>query len=293
MNNYFKYLPTSIEDESWGLHVLSAGCNRINKEASYPSPGHPAHHFFSWSKGRILDEYQLIYITKGEGCFESISCPEQSVKEGTAMVLFPGEWHRFKPSVNKGWDEYWVAFKGVVIDNIAQNFFSRDNAILDIGLQETIIQLFAGIIEKTKEEKTGYQPLIAGIVMHLLGEIHSFTKQQHFPPEDITATVIRKAGIIIRTNIDNNLSMEQVAEELNVSYAWFRKAFKNYTGIAPHKYLVQLRIEKAKLLLSDQSVSIKDVAAQLNFESAFYFSRLFKEKTGVSPETFRKNLSAE
>jgi AraC-like DNA-binding protein len=84
--------------------------------------------------------------------------------------------------------------------------------------------------------------------------------------------------------------MEKVAEELNVSYAWFRKAFKNYTGIAPHQYLLQLRIEKARVLLSDPSLSIKEIAARLNFESAFYFSRLFKEKMGVGPEQYRKNL---
>ncbi|HTE27690.1 AraC family transcriptional regulator [Flavitalea sp.] len=290
MINYFKYLPTSSEDESWGLHVLNAGCNRINKNVCYPSPDHPAHHYFNWSKGRVLDEYQIIYISKGEGSFESIKCPEQPVKEGSIILLFPGEWHRFKPGTTTGWDEYWVGFKGTIIDNIAPNFFSKENAVLEVGLHEIIVQLFDEIIEKTKEERTGYQPLIAGIVMHLLGEIHSFNKQQQFPGEDITASVIKKAGIIFRTNVESDLSMEQVAEQLNVSYAWFRKAFKNYTGIAPHKYLLQLKIEKAKLLLSDQSISIKDVAFRLNFESAFYFSRLFKEKTGVSPELYRKNL---
>jgi AraC-like DNA-binding protein len=291
MINYFKYLPTSSEDESWGLHVLNAGCNRIDKNDCYPASDHPAHHYFNWSKGRVLDEYQIIYISKGEGRFESINCPEQSVSEGSVILLFPGEWHRFRPVISTGWNEYWVGFKGTIIDNIAPNFFPKDNAVLDVGLHEIIIQLFTEIIEKTREEKTGYQPLIAGIVMHLLGEVHSFNKQQHFSGEDITASVIKKAGIIFRTNVESDLSMEQVAEQLKVSYAWFRKAFKTYTGIAPHKYLLQLKIEKAKLLLSDQAISIKDVAFRLNFESAFYFSRLFKEKTGLSPEQYRKKLN--
>jgi len=292
MLNYFKYLPTSSEDESWGLHVLNTGCNRINRNVCYPARDHPAHHYFNWYKGRVLDEYQIIYITKGEGTFESIKCAQQMVKEGSVILLFPGEWHRFKPNTDTGWDEFWVGFKGTIIENIAQNFFSKENAVLDIGLHEEIVRLFTEIIEKTKEEKTGYQPLVAGIVMHLLGEIHSLTKQQHFSSEDITASIIKKASIIFRTNVDNDISMEKVAEELNVSYAWFRKAFKNYTGIAPHKYLLQLRIEKAKMLLSDHAMSIKEIALRLNFESAFYFSRLFKEKTGVSPELYRKNLES-
>lgn len=291
MHNYHKYLPTSQADESWGMHILNAGCNRIVKNSDYPSAEHPAHHYFNWNKGRVLDEYQLIYISRGEGVFESIQCGTQQVSEGTVLLLFPGEWHRFKPDKNTGWDEFWVGFKGEIIDNLAaQQFLSRENAVINIGLHEIIIQLFTGIIEKTKEERTGYQPLVSGIVMHLLGEIHSLTRQQRFTADDNTASVIEKAAIIMRTNIDNDIMMEKIAEELNVSYAWFRKAFKNYTGIAPHQYLLQLRIEKARLLLSDPSLSIKQIAAQLNFESAFYFSRLFKEKMGVGPEQYRKDL---
>lgn len=291
MINYYKYLPSSAEDESWGLYVLNAGCNRINSHVDYPAPGHPAHHYFNWNKGRVLDEYQIIYIPKGEGIFESASCTQTIVKEGTILFLFPGEWHRFKPTEQTGWDEFWVGFKGAIIENLVrQNFLDLQNAVLNIGVNESIILLLTEIIEKTKEEKTGYQPLVSGIVLHLLGQIHSMTKQRGFEPGDITESIINKARIIFRTNIEQDIAMEKVAEELNVSYAWFRKAFKTYTGIAPHQYLMQLKIEKAKMLLSDNSKSIKEIAFSLNFESAFYFSKLFKEKIGVSPEVYRKNM---
>jgi len=291
MINYYKYLPTSSEDERWGMHVLNTGCNRINKHTDYPSPEHPAHHYFNWSKGRVMDEYQIIYITQGEGVFESLTCGQQLIKQGTILILFPGEWHRFKPDAQTGWDEFWVGFKGEIIENIVrQQFIVKENAVLEIGLHETIIQLFINIIEKTKGERTGYQPLVSGIVMYLLGEIHSLTKQQRFHEKDITESIINKARIIFRTNIDQDISMGEIAEELNVSYAWFRKAFKTYTGIAPNQYLLQLKIEKAKTLLLDQSKTIKEIAFGLNFESAFYFSKLFKNKIGVSPELYRKNI---
>jgi AraC-like DNA-binding protein len=291
MTNYYKYLPTSSEDERWGMHVLNIGCNKINKHTDYPSPEHPAHHYFNWSKGRVLDEYQVIYITKGEGVFESINCGEQLIRQGTIIFLFPGEWHRFRPNPQTGWDEFWVGFKGDIIENIArQNFIAKENAVVEIGLQETIVQLFLNIIDKTRAERAGYQPAVSGIVMYLLGEIYSLTRLQRFDGEDITESIINKARVIFRTNIDQDISMEKLAEELNVSYAWFRKAFKTYTGIAPNQYFLQLKIEKAKMLLLDQSKTIKEIAFSLNFESAFYFSKLFKEKIGVSPEVYRKGL---
>lgn len=289
MINYYKYLPTSDADESWGLYVLNAGCNRIPENEIYPSVQHPAHHYFTWNKGRVLDEFQIIYIAKGEGVFESASCRKTIIKEGTILLLFPGEWHRFKPNEKKGWDEYWVGFKGPIMANlIQQKFFHPRNPVLPLGIVESVTNLMLEIIEKTKNEKTGYQPMVAGIVMHLLGQIHTLVKQNSFKAEDITETIINKARIIFRSGIDQDISIESVATELNVSYAWFRKAFKSYSGIAPHQYLLQLKIEKAKILLADHSKQIKEIAFDLNFKSSFYFSKLFKEKTGLSPEQFRK-----
>jgi len=289
MINYYKYLPTSSADEQWGMHVLNAGCNRIDKQVGYPAPGHPTHHYFNWAAGRMLDEYQLIYIAKGQGVFESLSAGQQDVKEGTVIILFPGEWHRFKPEVQTGWDEFWVGFGGEAIAHlVAQGFFSKASPVLYTGLHDSIIGLYDNIIHYTREEKTGYQPLVSGIVMHLLGLVYSLTKQQYFNGGDnATALLMNKAVIILRTEMENDIPMEQVARELNVSYAWFRKTFKSYTGLPPHQYMLQLRIEKAKMLLANHSLSIKEVSQTLNFESAAYFSKLFKKKNGVSPELFR------
>jgi AraC-like DNA-binding protein len=293
MTNYFKYLPVSTEDESWGLHVLNAGFCRVAQNEEYPSPEHPSHHYFQWSNGRVQDEYQIIYISGGKGVFESLNCSTTDINEGTVLLLFPGEWHRYKPDKHTGWTEYWVGCKGDIVDNLLnQHFFSKENPVLEIGLHENMVQLFTEIIDRTREEKTGYQPLVAGIVLHLLGAIHAFTRQQHFEEENLTENAINKARLVIRTRIEQDFTMEQLAEELNVSYAWFRKAFKKYTGIAPHQYLIQLRIEKAKLFLTENKMPIKEIALKLNFESSFYFSRIFKDKTGVTPEQYRKNRKA-
>ncbi|HEY8735213.1 MAG TPA: AraC family ligand binding domain-containing protein, partial [Puia sp.] len=95
MINYYKYLPVSDEDKNWGLHVLSAGCSHIEKSTIYPPKSHPSHHYFRWDQGRVFDEFQIIYIASGEGIFESATTSKVVVNEGTIILLFPKEWHRF------------------------------------------------------------------------------------------------------------------------------------------------------------------------------------------------------
>lgn len=290
MLNYHKYLATSADDENWGLFVLYAGCNRIGPHEVYPSRSIPSHRYFDTTKGRKLAEYQVFYVARGEGVFESVSCKEQVVKEGSIMILFPGEWHRFRPNPEKGWDEFWIGFNGPIMDNLVdKHFFSRQSPIMEIGVHESIFNLYTGILDRIREEKSGYQPLVSGILLHLLGQVHSIQKEQSSAKENINEAIINKARFILRANLDTNIEMEKVAEELNVSYAWFRKAFKMYTGMAPNQYLLKLKIEQAKLLTADHSKSIKEIAYSLNFESAEYFSKFFKEKTGMSPEQYRKS----
>jgi AraC-like DNA-binding protein len=290
MINYYRYLPISEEDQHWGLSILNAGSTRISASQDYPYRQHPSDHYFTWKKGRVLDEYQVIYIVGGEGSFESTHVPETVVHAGTVILLFPGEWHRFKPSKRTGWDEYWVGFRGEVADNLVKrNFFDASSALVPIGFSAEIVGLFSSIIEQTRAERPGYQPFVSGMLLHLLGCVFSLNKQRSFEHTDGIKTRMEQAIMLLRGKIDEDISIRAIAEELNVSYAWFRKWFKLYTGLAPQQYVIQLKMEKAKALLADSGNSIKGIAYQLRFEHPLYFSRLFKEKVGVSPECYRKS----
>jgi AraC-like DNA-binding protein len=293
MINYYKYLPVSKEDERWGLTVLNAGCTHIEASHTYPMRNHPAHHYFNWNSWRILQEFQIIYITKGKGIFESDSCKQSSVNAGTIIVLFPGEKHRYKPDSDTGWDEYWVGIKGEIIDNLlVNNFIKPEQPCIFIGFNEAVFNLFDGIIQKTRQETPGYQPMISGAVLHLIGTFNAISRQNLVENKE-EEIIINKARLLFRENINNDYSPESAALELNVGYSRFRKLFKNYTGLSPGQYYIQLKIEKAKELLSSPEYSVKQIAVDLSFESNFYFSKVFREKTGLTPTEYRKKCLAQ
>lgn len=288
MINFYKYLPVSKEDENWGLSVLNAGCTRTEASDCYPFEGHPAPHNFNWNTWRVLQEYQIIYITKGQGLFESASIKQTQVKAGTVIVIFPNERHRYKPDNQTGWDEYWVGLKGNIIDNLVQSgYLSIEKPCLYVGFNENIFNLYNCIIDKTKEEKQGYQPLVSGAVLHLIGACHAVIKQSSTENKE-EETIINKAMLLFRSNINNSYSPQLAAQQLNIGYSSFRKLFKNYTGLSPGQYYLQLKIEKAKEMLCGTNLPIKEISIELNFDSSFYFSKIFKKKTGIKPTDYRK-----
>lgn len=105
-------------DRKFGLWVNTVGYQSIPPDSPYPLKEHPSGYFFNAEKGRVLREYQLVYITKGRGLFSSDSTPEKQVCKGRLMVLFPGQWHTYRPLRQTGWTEYYIGFEGPAIDAI-------------------------------------------------------------------------------------------------------------------------------------------------------------------------------
>ena len=93
----FKYLIVNDMDRKFGLWVNTVGYQSIPPDSPYPLKEHPSGYFFNAEKGRVLREYQLVYITKGRGLFSSDSTSEKQVCKGRLMVLFPGQWHTYRP----------------------------------------------------------------------------------------------------------------------------------------------------------------------------------------------------
>ncbi|MCD8273782.1 MAG: AraC family ligand binding domain-containing protein, partial [Alistipes sp.] len=135
---HLKYLAISQTDLKWGMTINSVGFQSIAARMPYPPNNHPSRYLFSTDNGRILNEYQLLYITRGGGKFASRTTGYgryQPVGEGNMFLLFPGEWHNYMPDRETGWDEFWIGFQGSHIDYwTASSFFTREKPIYNVGI---------------------------------------------------------------------------------------------------------------------------------------------------------------
>lgn len=283
------YLRQNSTDEAWGTAITTTGYQDIPSGADYPSrTEHPLGYYFKQKAGRVLNEYQIIYVTRGKGIFCSRSAGKMYLHAGDVFLLFPGEWHVYMPDAKTGWATYWIGFKGSYPDSLHdKGFFHKAAPVYNTGLNETLVSLFRQVIDYSRNESPAYHHVLAGMAIHLLAQVYAInhTNKSH----DATEQVITKAKIIMLQNIHEQFSPERVAESLNISYSLFRSLFKQHTGMAPGQYQQQLRIQKAKELLMDFSKTVREISIMMNFDSDCYFSTFFRQRTGVTPSTFRKH----
>jgi len=286
MEQFFKYLNPGQEDMDWGLYVNCVGKSVIEPGSVYPPTEHPTGYYFKHENGRVLNEYQINYITEGPGIFEDRGGIYE-FNPGSLIFLMPGEWHRYRPRKNSGYVEHYVGFHGNIAHQIyGRPWFKQRDAVVEVGYREEIIDTFYKIFDYVKEEKPGYQQVVAGIVMKLLGIIVSIEKQKDFSGKRIE-TIIQNACFFIRENVENDINFQAYAEDNNIGYSYFRKSFKKYTGMPPAQYHLNLKILRAKEMLLYSNKSIKEICYDLGFQSIYYFSRMFKEKLGGPPSSFR------
>ncbi|MDR2839672.1 MAG: AraC family transcriptional regulator [Paludibacter sp.] len=283
----FKYILVNDKDKTFGLSVNTVGYQSIQPFQPYPVSDHPSGYFFNAKKGRVLREYQFVYLTQGKGNLQFENKHEIAVSKGVLFAIFPEQWHSYHPLPETGWNEYYIGFEGAFIDQaVEKGFLTNDKQIFQIGINEELINLFTRAIEIAESDKAASQQYLSGIVMHILGLILSVSQNKIFEESDL-AQKIEQAKMIMNANILGQINAEDMAEQLNISYSWFRKVFREYTGYAPAKYFQLLKLRKAKQMLVGTSHSVKEIAFMLGYSSAEHFFSLFKKYAGYTPMEYR------
>lgn len=97
----------------------------------------------------------------------------------------------------------------------------------------------------------------------------------------------------VKSKYNRKITLEDIASHVYLSTSHLSGIFRKKTGQTISECINYVRIEKSKLLLKQRDVSITDVAASCGFESQSYFTRVFKNQTGVSPGKYRSNALKE
>jgi AraC-like DNA-binding protein len=285
--SFYRYFPISRRDRNWGLFVTTAGESRVAPQTVYPPSGHPKGYNFNWQHGRILDGFALLYISNGRGKFESRPNFASAIEPGQAFLLFPGVWHRYTPDPETGWHEHWIGFDGEMARRwLKYKLFSAKNPIAKINAEDTVLATFSRVMQSIRASRPALQQILAGATDNLMGLVYSAQQAQPAAGAQ-NANAIESAIARIQNEFERDLNMKLLAQELGVGYSWFRHTFTAHTGLSPRQYLLEFRLVRARSLLAETGLPIKEIAMQTGFKDEFYFSRLFRQKLNLTPSQWR------
>lgn len=131
------------------------------------------------------------------------------------------------------------------------------------------------------------ESLTQALVIHLLRHYSTLTQSITSENRSLTHTQLQQAIDYIHTYLDRDLSLAELASVINISPTYFASLFKQAMGISPHQYVIQQRVERAKLMLSKTDLAIADIALQVGFSSQSHLTQQFKRFTGMTPKQVR------
>jgi len=134
------------------------------------------------------------------------------------------------------------------------------------------------------------ETLTQAFVLHLLKHYCAYKQQPQIYKKRLSPTLLNQIIDYMNDNISDSLGLDELAGLTGLSTYYFIRLFKQSTGKSPHQYLVGLRMQKAKVLLSSTNTSVIDIAYTSGYASPSSFAYVFKQSFGVSPSQYRRQL---
>jgi AraC family transcriptional regulator len=157
----------------------------------------------------------------------------------------------------------------------------------DLNLQQIAMLLLAEVQSGGMMGQLYVESLVQVLVVHLL---RYYTESAHIitsANRSLTRTQLQQAIDYIHTHLDQDLSLAEIADVINISPVYFSRLFKQAIGTAPHQYVIQQRVEQAKKMLLKTDLAIADIALQVGFSSQSHLTQQFKRVTGMTPKQIR------
>ncbi|ANW97830.1 AraC family transcriptional regulator [Thermoclostridium stercorarium subsp. thermolacticum DSM 2910] len=244
------------------------------------------------------DFLSLIYILGGEGKYE-VGGKIYDVGAGTFFICNPEVTHHRILTGKQRIEEFHVGISDLHLKGLPENYLIPKGEEPLFGLnryrQEVISCINEIISEQQRNDETSVL-MLKCIVMKLLVYI---IKERYFsvcrPEKDVIpierygkTAMVDNIIAFLNENYMKPISLAQISANTYLSPVYVSKVFKDATGESPINYLIHLRLSKACELLESSDASVKEIARQVGYTDAYYFSKLFKKYYGISPMHYRK-----
>ncbi|GLH73839.1 transcriptional regulator [Geothrix limicola] len=260
-------IPADPEDVAWGLYITGVGAGIT--DLSSPKEG-----------------WRLLYLVRGAANLVH-GGRKQRLEAGHLVILNAQKGVTLVPDPQRPPRAHRVDCAGSMLEHWARTgFFGSFPCILRPGFDEILLGLVGSLVELARLQPLGAKRLMSGVVSHMMARLE--TVRHSGAGAGSQRRLLLEARNLLADPEHDRLGLESIAEELGVSYSWFRQAFRRQSGLPPQRFRQNQRMTRACQLLSDTQLPVANIAQELGFGSLSYFSRVFRKETGLSPTLWRK-----
>ena len=238
----------------------------------------------------VLKNAVIHYVTKGYGTFK-FNGKVYNLKQGDIFILLKGMQVEYVASIDDPWEYYWIGFSGSNANEYLNRTSITNSCVANCKENSKIPQIILNMCEISKT----YNPsrsddilLLKELYSLLYALIEEFPKPFEYKDKELH-TYIQDALNFINSNYMHSITVQEIADYVNLSRSYLYKMFIKNLGISPQIYLINLRMYKATLLLKSTKLPIGEVANSVGYSDSLLFSKTFSKHFSISPLNYRNN----
>lgn len=229
------------------------------------------------------DSALLIWVLEGHG-FGEADGVRTSAGPGDLLAFAHGVPHAYGSRPGDRWTILWVHFTGAWADLWVDRLRRGGGAVVPIGMDpatieawEHLLRLTAGVRRGSLRPDAALHDLLARLDDRVAAWVGGVRDD-----EALSAVVEH-----VHAHLTEAITVDQLAELVSLSPSQLTRRFREALGQPPLRYIIEARMRRARLLLTETTLPVKRVAALVGYDDPYYFSRLFRQTVGRSPSSLR------
>lgn len=246
----------------------------------------------NWREIDYIPGYNKFYwIRSGEGWLK-IGNEEYYPKPGQLFIMPAGVLQSYSIISKNTFSKYWCHFIAKIGD---VNLFDIIHypVFVNAGNDRRLEKLFDKLIFNMENNQfTSVIKRKAALIEIIAYFLDNTNIESIFLSTSPSVDKLNHVLSYIENNLSDNINIETLAQIVHFHPNYFIKFFRDHLGCSPIKYINRARVEKAKYLLKNTSLTVKEIAGKIGFNDSSYFSKTFKKYTDLSPLEFRSRVSS-
>ncbi|QAY66585.1 AraC family transcriptional regulator [Paenibacillus protaetiae] len=230
-------------------------------------------------------DYQWLQCVSGTGEL-FIGDARHIVKAGQGFLLLPEVPHRYWP-MEEPWDVHFISFNGMIAETLLRQAGMMESGVYTTENSETIVSHMRNMYAMSQSDRSYLAIECSKLVYMFLLDLMKAAEAG--AQSELTYSRLQPVFAYIEANMDKPVAIKELAACIGVTPQYLCLLFKKSVNMRPMVYVNRERINRSKeLMFYESRIPLHEIARRVGFDSASYFSSVFKKQEGITPEQFKK-----